>query len=165
MSKKRVSLEDRINKPIASAITAFTTNNESKSVEEADTKVDTDNVTKNEQENKLIDDTEKVTEQVTENNNNTETKKVTKSKTKNETKNVTKNESSFMQTKAIKIGNMTFKSIYKGEEELKRSAYYLREDTIDKIEKCAKLAGYKKAEFVDFILNSILTDIINKVDK
>lgn len=129
MSKKRVSLNDRLNKPITTAVSAFTTNS------------DVNNVIEN------------------------DTNKGVKNNTKSDTDFVTKNETKIAQIKNIKLGNTTFKSTYTNCDNLKRSAYTLREDTIEKINKCSKIYGMKKAEFVDLILNSILTDILNKINK
>lgn len=134
---KRVNLNDRIEKPITSAITAFTTHIDTNNEDKNNTDVDKKNVTKN----------------------NTQGDKETN------TKNVIKNQTTITQIKSIKIGNSIFKSTYKNDDKSKRAAYFLREDTINKIEKCSKLSTLKKAEFVDLILNNILTDILNKLEK
>lgn len=136
---KRVNLNDRIEKPITSAITAFTTH------------VDTEN------EYKSDIDTEIITKNVTNN--------VNKDVVKSGNNSVVKNETIITQIKSIKVGKSVFKSTYKHDDKAKRAAYFLREDTINKIEKCSKLSTLKKAEFVDLILNNILTDILNKIEK
>lgn len=69
------------------------------------------------------------------------------------------------ETRKLKLGNSAFKFVFDKEEELKRAAYHLHQDTIEKIELCSKAAGMKKAEFVDHILNSVLTEIIEKAQK
>ena len=139
MSKKRVSLEDRENmaKPIVDTISSFISQNE--------TDID-----------KII-------------STNDDNKKEPKNDTNKNSKNVTKieadNEPVITYTKRIQVGNDVFKSTYSSNDILKRPAYHLREDTIKKIEICSKLSGLKKAEFVDLILNNVLTDILNKVNK
>lgn len=140
----------------------------------SDAKDVTINNSKKDKQNETIYNTNNITDNVSNDTTENETEVITNSASKdesiNETKNVTKNETNNVSkivtnTKSIKIGNSVFKSTYTSEDEIKRAAYHLRQDTIDKIEKCSKLSGLKKAEFVDLILNNILTDILNKVDK
>lgn len=66
------------------------------------------------------------------------------------------------ETRKLKLGSSTFKVTFDRDEVTKRYAYNLHKDTIGKIDICAKAAGMTKADFVDHILNSVLTDIINK---
>ena len=74
--------------------------------------------------------------------------------------------SSASQTRSIKIGSTTIKvnATVEDMENAKRSAYHLREDTLEKIYVCSKLAGLKKAELVDFALNHFLSNIINNLE-
>lgn len=67
-----------------------------------------------------------------------------------------------IETKKLKLGASTFKVVFDREEDLRRAAYHLHQDTIDKIELCSKSAGMKKAEFVDLILNAVLSEIVDK---
>lgn len=105
------------------------------------------------------------TDNVNNNVKNTVSNDDTKSVEKHGIKNGTKKETVITQIKSIKIGSSVFKSAYCSNDKVRRSAYFLREDTISKIEKCSKLSTLKKAEFVDLILNDVLTEILNKLDK
>lgn len=120
------------------------------SVKTNDTKVITINVKNNDTNN----NTENVVSSITDNETNEVTNDVTKIVT-NKTPKIT-------HVKSIRIGNRTLESTYSTEESTTRCAYHLRKDTIDKIEVCSKLSGMKKAEFVDLVLNSVLTEILNK---
>lgn len=91
---------------------------------------------------------------------------VTKNDTKNKTNNVEHNNINVKQSRTIKIGSISIKTTATKEEmdNAKRAAYHLRLDTLDKINKCAKLSGLKKAELVDIILNNELSNILNKIE-
>jgi len=171
MSKKRVSLNDRLNKPITNAVSAFTTKIDTKNdlnnntINETDsvTKYVTNNDTKNDTYNRTDNVTLKNTKHATNNVNNNTTNNDSTNVSNNNTINTTNNITVITQTKSIKVGNTTFKSNYKNNDKLKRLAYTLREDTVEKINKCSKISGIKKAELVDLILNSVLTDVLNKI--
>lgn len=151
MAKKRISLAEReqMESPIKNTLKGFMSIEKPK--EEA---------------------TEPVTETATENVKETNTKpKAKKAKVKidieaNITSKVNKvtvnGVSKSEETRKLKLGASTFKFVFDKEEELKRAAYHLHQDTIDKIEICSKAAGMKKAEFVDHILNAVLTEIVDK---
>jgi hypothetical protein len=130
-------------------------------VKESDTISSTDNVKDNDSIDNTNIDTSNNTESVIDNITDNETKEVTSDVTKN----VTKKTPKITHVKSIKIGNKTLESTYSSEESTTRCAYHLRQDTIDKIEVCSKLSGMKKAEFVDLVLNSVLTEILNKGNK
>jgi hypothetical protein len=102
-----------------------------------------------------------VTNRITDNNTNIDSENVSN----NETKTVTNKAPKITHVKSIRIGNKTLESTYSSDELATRCAYHLRKDTIDKIEVCSKLSGMKKAEFVDLVLNSVLTEILNKGNK
>jgi len=126
------------------------------------TKVNTSNV-KNIYTNKNTENVKNYDTDVnTENITNSETNNKTQRVTNNVTKTVTNKIPKITHVKSIKIGNRTLESTYSTEESTTRCAYHLRKDTIDKIEVCSKLSGLKKAEFVDLVLNSVLTEILNK---
>lgn len=143
MSKKRISVEDRINTPITRTITEFISQPGEKSQEDQETN----------ERNKVIEKEKHVLD-----SNTNEEKSL-------DVNNAEKNEPIITHTKRIQVGNDVFKSVYTSSDVTKRVSYELRQDTIDKMHKCAKLSGLKKAEFVDLILNNVLTDILNKVDK
>lgn len=101
----------------------------------------------------------------------TETKNSTNIEQKNDTEfitnNVIKNKTiNVKQSKIIKVGTISIKTTATKEEmdNAKRAAYHLRLDTLEKINKCSKLSGLKKAELVDIILNNELTNILNKIE-
>lgn len=140
MTKKRVSVEDRINAaPIKNTITEFISQPSEKGQEEKE----------HNEKNKAIE----------------KEKPVLNEEKSLSVDNTEKNEPIITHTKRIQVGNDVFKSVYTKCDTTKRVSYELRQDTIDKMHKCAKLSGLKKAEFVDLILNNVLTDILNKVDK
>lgn len=143
MSKKRISVEDRINSPIASTITGFISQPSENSQKDQETN----------EKNKVIEKEKPIL-----NSSTNEEKSL-------DVDNTQKNEPIITHTKRIQVGNDVFKSVYTSADVTKRVSYELRQDTIDKMHKCAKLSGLKKAEFVDLILNNVLTDILNKVDK
>lgn len=164
---RKISLQDREKKDqerMNQIVSAFITpqDNEPKSVTkkgtETDTKSETESVSKNDTKHVTKGDTNYVTENDTE----TDTRNVTKHDTKNDTesvtnivtKSVTKN---VTYKKSINIGNIRLTSKYYDGENVKRNAYFLRENTIKMIEKTAKKTGIKKSELVDLILNSILS--------
>jgi len=134
-------------------------------VKESETVINTntvkDNETKINTENITNDETNKHTENVKDYNTNNETERVANDVTKTVTNKIPK----ITHVKSIRIGNRTLESTYSTEESTTRCAYHLRKDTIDKIEVCSKLSGLKKAEFVDLVLNSVLTEILNKGNK
>lgn len=159
MAKKRISLAEReqMESPIKNTLKGFMSIEKPKENE-------TENVTNNEAE----DTTNNVQENVSEVSTN---KKAEKSKVKidieasitSKVNKITVNGvSKSEETRKLKLGSSTFKFVCDKEEELKRAAYHLHQDTIDKIEICSKAAGMKKAEFVDHILNAVLTEIIDK---
>jgi len=127
--------------------------NSTDSVKESETVINTNNVKNS--------DTNSNTENVPNNVEDNETKNVTNDVTKT----VTNKTPKITHVKSIRIGNRTLESTYSTEESTTRCAYHLRKDTIDKIEVCSKLSGMKKAEFVDLVLNSVLTEILNKGNK
>ncbi len=134
-------------------------------VKESETVINTntvkDNETKINTENITNDETNKHTENVKDYNTNNETERVANDVTKTVTNKIPK----ITHVKSIRIGNRTLESTYSTEKSTTRCAYHLRKDTIDKIEVCSKLSGLKKAEFVDLVLNSVLTEILNKGNK
>lgn len=97
---------------------------------------------------------------------NTDTQNKQKTKIKNVIDNLQYDNVNVKQTRTIKIGPISIKTTATKEEmdNAKRAAYHLRLDTLDKINKCAKLSGLKKAELVDIILNNELTNILNKIE-
>lgn len=129
--------------------------------------------TKKVKDNETIVDTnnnaESVTDNVTDNDTNIDSENVSDNETNKVTNDVTKiitnKAPKITHVKSIKIGNKTLESTYSSDELATRCAYHLRQDTIDKIEVCSKLSGMKKAEFVDLVLNSVLTEILNKGNK
>jgi len=131
--------------------------NSTDSVKESETVINT-KVNTNDVKNS---DTNSNTENVANNVEDNETKNVTNDVTKT----VTNKTPKITHVKSIRIGNKTLESTYSTEESTTRCAYHLRKDTIDKIEVCSKLSGMKKAEFVDLVLNSVLTEILNKGNK
>ncbi len=131
--------------------------NSTNNVADKDTKEITDNVT----DNNTKEITEGVTNSITDSNTNIDSETISN----NETKIVTNKTPKITHVKSIKIGNKTLESTYSSDELATRCAYHLRQDTIDKIEVCSKLSGMKKAEFVDLVLNSVLTEILNKGNK
>lgn len=131
--------------------------NSTNNVADKDTKEITDNVA----DNNTKEITKNVTNSITDNNTNIDSENVSN----NETKIVTNKTPKITHVKSIKIGNKTLESTYSSDELATRCAYHLRQDTIDKIEVCSKLSGMKKAEFVDLVLNSVLTEILNKGNK
>ena len=135
--------------------------NDIDSVKESDTIVNTDNG----KYNYSIDNTNIDTSNNTEGVVNSITDNETKEVTNDVTKIVTNKTPKITHVKSIKIGNKTLESTYSSDELATRCAYHLRQDTIDKIEVCSKLSGMKKAEFVDLVLNSVLTEILNKGNK
>ncbi|MEG1285347.1 MAG: hypothetical protein RSD22_06405 [Romboutsia sp.] len=180
---KRGSLDKREKenpKVMRGVMSAFVSSSSTDDVTENDTNNKTINVTNSEQ-NKAQKNSENNTSSVANNNtdnitnvntnNNTEkvTSNVTNKNTENETKDVTKDVTNkvpkITHVKSIKIGSKTLESTYASDESTTRCAYHLRKDTIDKIEECSKLSGMKKAEFVDLVLNSALTEILNKANK
>lgn len=135
--------------------------NDIDSAKETDTIGGTNNVKDNDPIDNTNIDTNNNTESVENNITNNETKEVTNDVTKI----VTNRTPKITHVKSIKIGNKTLESTYSSDELATRCAYHLRQDTIDKIEVCSKLSGMKKAEFVDLVLNSVLTEILNKGNK
>ena len=135
--------------------------NDIDSVKESDTIVNTYNG----KDNYSIDNTNIDTSNNTEGVVNSITDNETKEVTNDVTKIVTNKTPKITHVKSIKIGNKTLESTYSSDELATRCAYHLRQDTIDKIEVCSKLSGMKKAEFVDLVLNSVLTEILNKGNK
>lgn len=131
------------------------------SVKDSDTIGETDNV----KDNDSIDNTSINTNNNTGSVINSITDNETKEVTNDVTKTVIKKAPKITHVKSIKIGNKTLESTYSSEELTTRCAYHLRQDTIEKIEVCSKLSGMKKAEFVDLVLNSVLTEILNKGNK
>ncbi len=134
-------------------------------VKDNKTKINTKNITNNETnkytENVKDNETKINTENITNNETNNKTERVTNDVTKTVANKIPK----ITHVKSIRIGNRTLESTYSTEESTTRCAYHLRKDTIDKIEVCSKLSGLKKAEFVDLVLNSVLTEILNKGNK
>lgn len=163
MAKKRISLAEReqMESPIKNTLKGFMSMEKPKENE-------TENVTNNITENITEDTTNNVQESVSEVSTNKKAKKskvkidieasITSRVNKVTVNGVSKSE----ETRKLKLGTSTFKFVCDKEEELKRAAYHLHQDTIDKIEICSKAAGMKKAEFVDHILNAVLTEIIDK---
>lgn len=111
-----------------------------------------------------------ISEYNTSNDRLIETKFVTNNETQNNSsykiENLQYSSINVRQTRTIKIGSVLIKTTATKEEmdNAKRAAYHLRLDTIEKIQKCAKLSGLKKAELVDIILNNELTNILNKAE-
>lgn len=136
--------------------------NSTENVKESETVINTstvkDNDTKINTSNVKNVDTNNYTENVKSYDTNVNTGDITNDVTKTVTNKIPK----ITHVKSIRIGNRTLESTYSTEESTTRCAYHLRKDTIDKIEVCSKLSGLKKAEFVDLVLNSVLTEILNK---
>lgn len=157
---RKVSLQERQNKaPKASTLVlkSFTTDNEVNNTTEEETNDIINNDIKNNIEVITKEDTEIVTEKDTEN--------IEKKKLKTSKNNESQSGVSLQYIKKIKIGNTVIEGKFYSGEELKRSAYHLRTDTIKKIERCKKYAGgLKKAELVDLILNDALSKILNKLE-
>lgn len=139
--------------------------NSTENVKESETVINTstvkDNITKVNTNNVKDIDTNKHTGNTTNDETNNKTEIVTNDVTKTVTNKIPK----ITHVKSIRIGNRTLESTYSTEESTTRCAYHLRKDTIEKIEVCSKLSGLKKAEFVDLVLNSVLTEILNKGNK
>lgn len=139
--------------------------NSTENVKESETVINTstvkDNITKVNTNNVKDIDTNKHTGNTTNDETNNKTEIVTNDVTKTVTNKIPK----IIHVKSIRIGNRTLKSTYSTEKSTTRCAYHLRKDTIEKIEVCSKLSGLKKAEFVDLVLNSVLTEILNKGNK
>lgn len=139
--------------------------NSTENVKESETIINTstvkDNETKINTENVKNYDINVETGNITNHETNNETERVTNDVTKTVTNKIPK----ITHVKSIRIGNRTLESTYSTEESTTRCAYHLRKDTIEKIEVCSKLSGLKKAEFVDLVLNSVLTEILNKGNK
>lgn len=169
---RKVSLHDRQNKaPKASTLVlkSFTTDNELNNNTEEETNAITNNVIKNETKDtsnidikvEAKDTTKENTEFVTKNETENNEKKKSKTSKTSEGHGV----ASLQYIKKIKIGTTVIEGKFYSGEELKRSAYHLRTDTINKIERCKKYAGgLKKAELVDLILNDALSKILNKLE-
>ncbi|MEG2656918.1 MAG: hypothetical protein RSA29_14580 [Clostridium sp.] len=137
------------------------TNSNTVSDTNSNTNIDTINNTDNITNNETISNTN-----IDSNSNtNNETIFVAENVTNIVAKTVTNKVPKITHVKTIRIGNKSLESIYDSNETTTRCAYHLRKDTIDKIEECSRLSGMKKAEFVDLVLNSTLTDILNKASK
>ncbi|HAK43436.1 MAG TPA: hypothetical protein DCM59_13005 [Clostridium sp.] len=188
---KRASLDKREKetpKVIKGVMSAFVSSSGNNNETEDDTNSKTESVQKKSQKSKqksntndiesvkesdIIDDTDNDSIDNTNIDTNNNTESVVNNITDNETKEVandvtkivTNRTPKITHVKSIKIGNKTLESTYSSDELATRCAYHLRQDTIDKIEVCSKLSGMKKAEFVDLVLNSVLTEILNKGNK
>lgn len=139
------------NKAIAGTLNVLTGKNDTNIIQKNNTSFVTNNDTKDVEKNKINIDT----------NNNILNNTLYKTKIETQYANI-----NVKQTRTIKIGSIAIKTTATKEEmdNAKRAAYHLRLDTIEKIQKCAKLSGLKKAELVDIILNNELTNILNKVE-
>jgi len=180
---KRASLDKREKetpKVIKGVMNAFVSSSSNDDVTKDDTNSKTESVqkntrksSKNNTENDSINssnnvtdkDTKEITESVTNSSTDSNINIDSETVSNNETKIVTNKTPKITHVKSIKIGNKTLESTYSSDELATRCAYHLRQDTIDKIEVCSKLSGMKKAEFVDLVLNSVLTEILNKGNK
>lgn len=146
------------NKAVATTLNVLTGKNTSKyntnDSQSNETKFVTSNDTKSDKKNNSNSES------------NNDEKNSTLYKTENEINNLQYSNINVKQTKTIKIGSVLIKTTATKEEmdNAKRAAYHLRLDTIEKIQKCAKLSGLKKAELVDIILNNELTNILNKTE-
>lgn len=70
------------------------------------------------------------------------------------------------ETVKLQIGSFCLQETIPAEKRktMKRGAYNLRLEVIEKIELLANAAGITKAEVVDLLLNKALNDVINQLD-